>query len=159
MPANTGVATSAGSTFSVVAAGAAPAAFDAAGYAALTWVPVGEITDLGEFGREYNLVTHNPIGNRATQKYKGSFNEGTINLQLGLQTDDVGQIIVKAALISDLSFAYRVVTQNGDAYYFQAQCMSFKVGVGSVDQITGATVTLELTTSSAGVGIVESLVA
>jgi hypothetical protein len=35
--------------------------------------------------------------------------------------------------------------------------MSFKVNVGSVDQITTATVTLELTTNSAGVGIVEVL--
>lgn len=157
MAANTSVATSAGSTFSVVAAGAAPATFDSAGYAALSWVNVGEITDLGEFGREYALVTHNPVGNRGTQKFKGSFNEGTINLQLGLQTDDAGQIILKTASNSDLSYSFRVVTQNGDAYYFRAQTMSFKVGVGSVDQITTATVMLELTTNSAGVGIVESL--
>jgi len=33
----------------------------------------------------------------------------------------------------------------------------FKVNVGSVDQITTATVTFELTTNSAGVGIVEVL--
>jgi len=159
MPANLGVATSAGSTFSVVAAGAPPATFNTAGYAALTWVPVGEITDLGEFGREFALVTHSPVGSRGTQKFKGSFNEGTLALQLGLQSDDAGQIIMKAAVNSDLSFSFRVVTQNGDAYYFQAQTMSFKVGVGSVDQITTASVSLELTTSSAGVGIVESLMA
>lgn len=157
MPANLGVATSAGSTLSVVAAGAAPATFDAVGYAALSWVQVGEIVDLGEFGREYNLITHNPIGNRSTQKFKGSFNEGQLNLSLGLQTDDAGQIIIKAASISDLSFSYRILTQNGDAYYMRAQCLKWKVGVGSVDQITAASTTLEITTNSAGVGIVESL--
>jgi hypothetical protein len=37
--------------------------------------------------------------------------------------------------------------------------MSFKVSVGSVDSVTGATITLELTTNSAGVGIVEDLAA
>ena len=157
MAANTGVATSAGSTFHIVAAGAAPATFDATGYAALAWVAVGEITDLGEFGREYSLVTHQAIGSRSTQKFKGSFNEGTINLQLGLQTDDAGQIICKAASISDLAFSCKVTTQNGDVYYMRAMVMSFKVGVGSVDQITTAAVTLELTTNSAGVGIVEAL--
>ena len=54
---------------------------------------------------------------------------------------------------------YLVTTQNGDKYYFQAKIMSFKVGVGSVDSITTATCTLELTTNSAGVGIIESLAA
>lgn len=159
MPANLGVATSAGSTLSVVAAGAAPATFDATGYAALSWVLIGEITDFGEIGREYNLITHNPVGNRSTQKFKGSFNEGQMNLSLGLQTDDAGQIIIKAASISDLSFSYRMVTQNGDIYYFRAQCMKWKVGVGSVDQITAASTTLEITTTNAGVGIVDVLFA
>ena len=157
MPANTGVATSAGTTFSVVASGLQPATYNAAGYAALTWVPVGEVTDLGEFGRKYNLVTHNPLGNRSTQKFKGSFNEGSITLQVGLQTDDAGQIILKAATNSDLNFSYKVTTQNGDTYYFQAQCLGFMVGVGGVDKITSATVNLELTTNSAGIGIVEVL--
>jgi hypothetical protein len=37
--------------------------------------------------------------------------------------------------------------------------MSFKVAVGSVDSITTATTSLELTVNAAGVGIVESLAA
>ena len=157
MAANTSVATSAGTTFSVAAAGVQPTTYNAAGYASLTWVAVGEVTDLGEFGRKYNLVTHNPVGNRSTQKFKGSFSEGSLTLQLGLQTDDAGQIILKSAVNSDLNFSYKVTTQNGDTYYFQAQCLSFMVGVGGVDKITSATVNLELTTNNAGVGIVESL--
>ena len=157
MAANTSVATSAGTTLSIVSAGAQPTTYNTAGYAALTWVGIGEITDLGEFGRKYNLVTHNPIGNRSTQKFKASFNEGSMTLQLGLQTDDAGQIILKTAVNSDANYSYKVTTQNGDTYYFQAQCLGFMIGVGSVDKITSATVNLELTTTSAGVGIVESL--
>jgi hypothetical protein len=128
-----------------------------AGYSALTFTTVGEITDLGEFGREYVLVTHNPVGTRGTQKFKGSFNEGTMNLTLGLDTDDAGQILMKAAALADTPYSFEVTTQNGDKYYFQAMVMSFKVSVGSVDSITTATCTLELTTSHGGVGIVESL--
>lgn len=149
------VRTSAGTTLRVSAA--APGTFNSAGYAALTFTAVGEITDLGEFGREYALVTHNPVGNRSTQKFKGSFNEGTINLSLGLDTDDAGQILLKTASNADTAYSFEIVTQNTDKYYFQAMVMSFKVGVGSVDSITTATVTLELTTSSGGVGIVEVL--
>jgi hypothetical protein len=155
------VKTSANSTLAIVASGAQPATYDVAGYSAagMTYVLVGEITDMGEFGREYALVTHSPVGTRGTVKKKGSFNEGTIALQLGLDSQDAGQIILKAATLSDSDFTYKITTQNGDVYYFQAQSLSFKIGVGSVDQITMATVNLELTTSNTGIGIVESIAA
>lgn len=151
------VRTSATSTIAV--SGGVPATYNQAGYAALSWTAIGEVTDLGEFSREYALVTHSPVGNRATQKYKGSFNEGSMTLTMGLDTDDAGQIIVKAGRLLDTPYSFRVTTQNGDIYYFVAQVMSFKVGVGGVDQITQATCVLELTTSSAGAGIVEVLAA
>lgn len=82
-----------------------------------------------------------------------------MTLSLGLDTDDAGQISMKTASLSDNDYSFMVTTQNGDKYYFQAKVMSWKVGVGGVDQITTATATLELTTNSAGVGIVESLAA
>ena len=151
------VRTSAGTIFKVSAA--TPASFDATGYVALTYTPVGEITDLGEFGREYSLVTHQPVGSRGTQKFKGSFNEGSITLSIGLDTDDAGQILMKAASLSDNNYTFRVETQNGDKYFFQAKVMSWKVNIGSVDNITTASCSLELTTSANGAGIVEDLFA
>lgn len=151
------VRTSAGTTIGLSAS--QPATFNATGYDALTFTSIGEVTDLGEFGREYALVTHNPLGARGTVKKKGSFNEGTMTLQLGLDTDDAGQVLALAASTSDADYSFKVTTQNGDIYYFQAQVMSFKVGIGSVDQITSATITLELTSNSAGVGIVQKLAA
>jgi hypothetical protein len=154
------VFTSAGTTLTVSAS--IPATFDGAGYAAVfTASPgpavVGEITDLGEFGREFALVTHMPVGSRGTQKFKGSFNEGTMSLSLGLDTDDAGQIIMKTASLSDNNFSFQVTTQSGDKYFFQAKVMSWKVNVAGVDSITTATATLELTTNAAGVGVVETL--
>ncbi|MEY2689958.1 MAG: hypothetical protein RL375_4158 [Pseudomonadota bacterium] len=149
------VRTTAGTTLRVSAA--TPATFTVTGYEALTFSAVGEITDMGEFGREYTLVTHNPIANRGTQKFKGSFNEGQMTLQLGLDTDDAGQIIMKAGALSDADYSFEVTTQNGDKYFFQAKVMSFRLSVGNVDQITTATCMLELTTSASGVGIVEKL--
>ena len=149
------VRTSAGTTLKVSVS--SPATFDATGYNALTMTVVGEVSDLGEFGREFNLVTFNPVRSRGVVKKKGSLNQGTMTIQMGLDTDDTGQILLKSASMSDADHSFLVTTQNGDKYYFQAQVMSFKVNVGSVDQITTATVTLELTTNSAGVGIVEVL--
>ena len=149
------VATSAGTVLKISAG--TPGTFNVAGYEALTWTTVGEVTDLGEFGREYALVTHNPVGSRGTRKYKGSYNEGAMTLQLGLDTDDAGQILAKAASLSDSDYSVSVTTQNGDVYYMQAKVMSWKVGVGSVDSITTATCVLEITTTSTGGGVVEDL--
>ncbi len=146
------VATSAGTILSVSAG--IPATFNEAGYEALTFTAVGEVTDMGEFGREYALVTHNPIDTRGTQKFKGSFNEGTMSLTLGLDNDDAGQVLMIAASLSDADYSVKVEIQDGTVYYFQAKVMMFKVGVNNVDSITTATSTLELTTNSAGVGII-----
>jgi len=152
------VRTSAGTTIGI--SSAAPATFNSAGYTALTFTNIGEVTDLGEFGREYALVTHNPVANRSTVKRKGSYNEGAITLALGLDTDDAGQILLRTASLSDSDYYFQITLQNGDKYFFPAQVMSFKIGVGGVDTITAGTVTLEITSAgTAGVGVVESLAA
>jgi len=117
------------------------------------------VAHLGEFGREFALVTHNPVDSRGTVKKKGSFNEGSMTVQLGLDTDDAGQVLAKAASLSDADYSFKLTDQKGDVYYFQGQVMSWKVGVGSVDTITAATMVIELTTSDGGVGVVEVLAA
>lgn len=152
------VQTSAGSTLRIQAT--PPATFDAAGYtAAFDASPsiaalIGEITDMGEFGREYALVTHNPLATRGTQKYKGSYNEGTMSLQLGLDNEDAGQLIAQEAVESDDDYYFEVTLQDGYRYFFPSKVFSFKVGVAGVDNITAATINLEVTTTKSGVGIV-----
>lgn len=137
-----GAQTSAGTTLHISAA--APATYNATGFAALTWTEIGEITDLGEFGRQYNLVTHNPLNDRRTVKRKGSYNDGTINAQMARVPADAGQAILKTAVDSDGSYSIKVTLQNGNVFYTTAQIMSYTVNVGSVDQITGATVAMEI---------------
>jgi len=157
MTAQTSVSTSAGTIISIVKT--APATFDAAGYAALTFVEIGEVTDIPDFGREFELITHKPLASRGTVKKKGNFNEGSIDLKLGLNTDDAGTVLLKAAAESDDDYSFKVDHPTGDVYYFRACAMSFKVSTGSSSSIITATCKLELQTSSAGVGIVEVLAA
>lgn len=146
------VRTSAGSTIGITAT--PPATFDATGYAAATFTTIGEVTDLGEFGREYNLVTHNPLATRGTVKKKGSFNEGQISIGLALDELDAGQILADTASKSDADYYFCITVQNGDKYFFPAQVMSFKKNVGSVDNITAATISIEITTAANGSGII-----
>lgn len=157
MAAQTSVSTGAGTTIGIVLA--APATFDAAGYAALTFIGIGEVTDIPDFGREFELVAHKPLGSRGTVKKKGGFNEGSIDLKLGLNTDDAGTVLLKAAALSDVDYSFKITCPTGDVYYFRGLCMSFKVAVGNSGSIISATAKLELQTNSAGVGIVEVLAA
>lgn len=134
-----------------------PATYDAAGYNALSTTLVGEVTTIGDFGREFNLVTHNPIDKRGTVKLKGSFNEGSLSIAGALDTDDAGQILMKAASGSDNDYSFLITTPEGDKYYFQAKTMSFKVRPGGVNDVKSFSAQLEITTNTAGVGIVEVL--
>lgn len=141
MVASTAI-TSAGTTIAVSAT--APATYDQAGFAALTFTTVGEVVDLGEFGRVYNLVSHNPLGDRRTVKRKGSFNDGTVNMTLARDSSDAGQALLQAALASDSSYSFKVTIQDGTVFYFSAQTMSYTAAIGTVDTIFGASVALEI---------------
>jgi hypothetical protein len=135
--------TSAGTTISVVDGN--PATYDQAGFEALVFSLVGEVTDLGEFGREYSAVTHNPLGDRRTVKRKGSYNDGTVAMTVARVPGDSGQTLLTQGLDSDDSYSFEVVLQDGTTLYFEAQIMSYTTNVGTVDQITTASVSLEIT--------------
>jgi len=129
----------------LIAIGAAPATQDLAGFDAVPdFATIGEITDGGEYGKVFNLVTHNPLATRQTVKKKGSFNNGSTTLQLAIDEDDAGQISATAALESDDSFSIRVTKQNGAIDYFTSQVMSFTTSIGGVDSIESGTIQLEI---------------
>lgn len=139
------VMTTAGTVLSLTAtlpATQAPSDWNAIG----TFVAAGEVTDLGDLGKEYNTVSHSPIGSRRVIKIKGSYNNGTQTIQMGRDFTDPGQIQFQNALSSDNDYAFRIVLQNGKKLYFQAKVSSFKYSLGGVDTVTAASANLELTT-------------
>lgn len=136
------VFTSAGTTISVSAS--LPGTYNLAGLSGLSYTAIGEVTDLGEFGREYNLVTHNPLGDRRTVKRKGSYNDGAVSMTLARVPNDAGQALLIQGLDSDNSYSFKVVLQDGTIQYFTGQIMSYTTNIGGVDQITGASVTIEI---------------
>jgi len=134
--------TSAGTDISISAA--LPVTYLAATFAALTWTSIGEVTDLGEFGRVYNVVKLNLLKDRRTVKRKGSYDDGTIAAQMARVPSDAGQTLLTAAVVSDNSYSIKVTLQDGTIFYFTAQISSYTTNVGSVDQITSATVNFEI---------------
>jgi hypothetical protein len=135
--------TSAGTTIEVTDGTAGT--YDQTGFEGLSFTLVGEVTDLGEFGREYSAVTHNPLGDRRTVKRKGSYNDGSVAMTVARVPGDAGQTLLQNGLDSDDNYSFKVTLQDGTVLYFEAQIMSYTTNVGTVDQITTASVSLEIT--------------
>lgn len=139
------VQTTAGATFGIVAS--SPATYDAPGFAALSFVNVGEIVSMGEHGAAYALVTHSPLDKRRVQKFKGSVNDGTMALGLGMDIADAGQVLLVAGADGaavDTEHSVEVTYQDGSIEYFTCVVMSYTRNPGTIDQIIGANVNLEL---------------
>lgn len=136
---------SAGSTFAISAA--APASENSAGFDALTYTLVGEVTNIGNFGVQSSLITHMPLADRVVRKLKGSKNNGTIDLAYALSLDDAGQVMLKTAAESDNAYSVRIVLQNGTKIYFRGLVMSAQREVGGVDSITAGSSQIEITSN------------
>jgi len=142
MPGSTEAMTSAGTTLAISAA--LPASITKTAYAALTYTPIGEVTDGGTIGRTYNIVNHNPLATRGTVKLKGSYDDGTMAIKMAYAPGNAGQALVETALDDDAFYAFELTLQDGTIKYFEAQVSSAPVAVGTVDTITGSTVNLNI---------------
>lgn len=80
-----------------------------------TFVEIGEVVTIPEFGRSYNEIKHNPLSSRGTQKFKGSYDDGSITISLGKDASDAGQAAVIAALDIDSDYNFKVVANDGVA--------------------------------------------
>lgn len=152
------VKASAGTTLKISAG--VPATFDSTGYNALTFTSVGEVTSIGGFGATWSVQGHNPINLRGTQKVKTNRDPGSFTVEMALDTDDAGQILMKAARDSGSAlYAFLITTPEGDKYYCQGYVTIFTVNPGDQTAKKTASATIEVSTSSTDVDWVEVLAA
>lgn len=119
---------------------AAPATMDAAGFAALAWVKIGEITDMGSVvGREYNTSSHSPVTSAQVVEKKGSYRLTPAEFMCAWDEEDDGQVLVDTASQSNAVYSFKVEKQGGGIRYFTAQVSKFVENMGTVDNVvTGA---------------------
>jgi len=137
-----------------ISSAANEAAANEAAFEALTWLEVGEVTNIGEFGQVYNDISTKTINQRQVKHHKGSFDIGTLDLQVYADPGDAGQVGVKAALVSDSEWGFKVTlndqitptTGNPTTYYFRAKVMSHKVSVADVDSMVTAKIGVAINT-------------
>jgi hypothetical protein len=118
-----------------------PATYDAAGFGALTYTAVGEIsTAPGSGGTKFEDVSYTVLDVRATKHLKGTSDQEEEEMEVIVTRSDAGQQLLKAALLSDNQYAFKVVYNNGEIDYFQALVTGFAGQGGDSNTVRMATV-------------------
>lgn len=145
--------TAAGCIFSL---GTKTGADTEAEYKADTYVEIGEIEDLGEFGDTFSAVNFTSLRDGRVRKYKGTADAGDITLALGLDNSDAGQAAVKVAHKDRSKGDYNVkITLNDgepDAtppvapttFYMRGKVMNNTVAPGGADNVVRRNVTVAI---------------
>ncbi len=136
--------TSAGSELAVSAA--APAAQTAAGYAALTWTPVGSVSSIGTIGPTYEEISFKPLIG-AEETHKGSPNYGSLTPAMASDDTDAGQTILATAADSQTAqLAVRVTKPDGKKSYFMVRVFSLPDTIGETNTIIMRNANLRINT-------------
>ena len=95
-----------------------PTDLNEAAFAALTWVQVKGVGNLGETGTKTNIVSYDTLDDTVTQKGKGLSDAGSPEVECRRITDDAGQILMRtAAAHSSNNYAFKFLNQDGTINY------------------------------------------
>ena len=113
---------------------------DASAYEADTWVLVGGVETLPEYGDSANEVEQILIGDNRVRRAKGARNAGGGDLVCANLAADAGHIRMKEAVESNLNYPIKIAYNDkitalgtGSTDYFRALIMSARRGGGGAD--------------------------
>ncbi len=119
----------------------------------LSYTQVGTIENMGEFGRLFETVTFNSISSGRTLKLKGPYNDGQMQLGLGADLSDAGQILFNTygQAADQNTYPIQIQLVGSDPswafVYFGAKIMSFRFNLGQANSVIRATVQAEVNTT------------
>jgi hypothetical protein len=115
-------------------------------------VEIGLIDNIGEFGKVFDLVTFQAVATGRTYKLKGGYNQGNLQLTMGSDLSDAGQLLMyQYGVAQDQNtYPFRVTLVGMDAgydnVYFGGKVFSYRQQLGSVNNIIKAQVNIEINT-------------
>lgn len=144
-----GKTTSTGITIAVVEG--RPATLDEAGFAALVYVPIGQLTNIPAFGPTISVVESKPLATGITEKYVGFINNGSTTLDADFDDEDAGQALVtNAVTFSHASFgkefSFKLTYQSGAVRYWIGRFFSATESPNGADSMVTTSMQVEINT-------------
>lgn len=119
---------------------------NAAAYAALTWVEIGDVESIGEFGDEAQIITAATLQDSRVFKGKGPKDAGTMPITVLDRPDDTGQLQLVTAEASNANYAFKVELPNklssggtNQLEYFTGLVSSKRQNIGNTSNIVRRT--------------------
>lgn len=107
-----------------------------------SYVEVGELEDLGEFGDQSEDITFTSLNDGRTRHIKGPRDAGTMPATSGMDMTDDGQAAMDAAEATPHSYNFKVVMNNasteggsGSQHFFTGKVMSKRINVGNASNV------------------------
>lgn len=122
-------------------------------FTALTWIEVGLIDNMGDFGRVFETVTFQELKDGRTYKLKGPYNDGAVQITVAQDLADDGQAALKDAADTASQDNYGFRIELGDASgsfggpttaFFRGLPMSFRTSIGAANAVQRATANIEV---------------
>lgn len=124
-----------------------------AAYEALTYVEVGEVEDLGEFGDESQEITFTSLGDGRVRKLKGPRDAGTFTVVVGDDPADAGQEDMVEAEAEIFDYAMKIElndklnpTGTNSIFFFMGKVMSKRLNVGNATNVVRRNFTVGINT-------------
>ena len=124
-----------------------PATHDEAGFTALTFTEVGGCSDLPQIGGSANVVSFDLLSTGYTTKQKGQKQFGSVTFNYATVPSDAGQTIMDAAALSQNSYAFKILYNDGSADYVTGLVMGAPKVNGSADTVQASTASIEWTST------------
>lgn len=125
----------------------APATYTKAGYEALTWVEIGEVTDInGEIGAMHTTPTYSKLGSRGVVKRLGQYDNGNPTVSYKYYRSDAGQedLVAVVGVNTPSSFKIGMTDTDATVAYFMALVPGAPVQIGSTEDFIFSDVTLAI---------------
>lgn len=146
MPGTTSAFTSVGTTLSLVLAPITTKT--AVGYAAGTWIEIGEVDNIGDITVTDEVQSRVPLKTGITTKTKGATNYEPFDVSGGWASGDAGQVALAAARVQRTPVSYKIAYADGSIEYGDALVTSRSKSVGDSSAFTGFSATFEPTGAS-----------
>lgn len=120
-------------------------------FAGDTYAQIGEIESFGAFGDELEIIKFTSLSDGRVQKVQGVADAGDIDLVVGFDPADAGQLAVIAAFVAGGAFNFKVelnnkLTTNGTQFYFKGIVTGQNYEAGTSKDVIKLKVKIALTT-------------